>query len=107
MALYNHLYARKHEGKWIMRVEDTDAVCLLVNLKPVQLMSERGIDVIQTRFVPGSVDGIRKALEWAGLEYDYGQQLCANSWNRLTGIQYYRPRERRASCALLPGNFMR
>ncbi|GLB36805.1 putative class-I aminoacyl-tRNA synthetase family protein [Lyophyllum shimeji] len=50
MALYNHLYARKVGGKWIMRVEDTDA----------------------TRFVPGSVDGIRKALEWAGLEYDYG-----------------------------------
>ncbi|KAF9467001.1 glutamyl-tRNA synthetase [Collybia nuda] len=50
MALYNHLYAKKTGGKWIMRVEDTDA----------------------TRFVPGAVDGIRKALDWAGLEYDYG-----------------------------------
>ncbi|KAF8060769.1 hypothetical protein FPV67DRAFT_305746 [Lyophyllum atratum] len=50
MALYNHLYARKVGGKWMMRVEDTDA----------------------TRFVPGSVDGIRKALDWAGLEYDFG-----------------------------------
>ncbi|KAG6909076.1 hypothetical protein DXG01_002057 [Tephrocybe rancida] len=50
MALYNYLYAKKVGGKWMMRVEDTDA----------------------TRFVPGSVDGIRKALDWAGLEYDYG-----------------------------------
>lgn len=33
-----------------MRVEDTDA----------------------TRYVPGSVEGIRHALNWAGLEYDYG-----------------------------------
>ena len=27
MALYNFLFARRHGGKWIMRVEDTDAVC--------------------------------------------------------------------------------
>jgi hypothetical protein len=26
MALYNHLYAKKTGGRWIMRVEDTDAV---------------------------------------------------------------------------------
>lgn len=50
MALYNHLYARKHGGKWLLRIEDTDTV----------------------RTVPGSVEGIRYALEWAGLEYDYG-----------------------------------
>ncbi|CAL1696808.1 unnamed protein product [Somion occarium] len=49
-ALYNHLYARRLGGKWILRIEDTDA----------------------TRAVPGAVDGIRSALEWAGLEYDYG-----------------------------------
>ncbi|KAG5219452.1 Glutamate--tRNA ligase mitochondrial [Salix suchowensis] len=52
-ALYNYLYAKKHGGKWIMRIEDTDA------------------SLLQTRYVPGSVDNIRKALEWAGLEYDY------------------------------------
>ncbi|EAU93648.2 glutamyl-tRNA synthetase [Coprinopsis cinerea okayama7 len=50
MALYNHLFSRKNGGKWLLRIEDTDA----------------------TRFVPGSVEGIRKALDWAGLEYDYG-----------------------------------
>ena len=25
-ALYNYLYARKHGGEWILRIEDTDAV---------------------------------------------------------------------------------
>ncbi|GBE78569.1 glutamyl-tRNA synthetase [Sparassis latifolia] len=49
-ALYNYLYARKLGGKWILRVEDTDA----------------------TRAVPGAVHGIREALEWVGLDYDYG-----------------------------------
>lgn len=28
-ALYNHLYARKLKGKWILRVEDTDAVSVV------------------------------------------------------------------------------
>jgi len=28
----------------------------------------------KTRTVPGSVEGIRYALEWAGLEYDYGMR---------------------------------
>ncbi|EJD04563.1 glutamyl-tRNA synthetase [Fomitiporia mediterranea MF3/22] len=49
-ALYNHLFAKKYGGKWILRIEDTDAY----------------------RFVHGAVDNIRKSLEWAGLEYDYG-----------------------------------
>lgn len=25
-ALYNHLFAKKHGGQWILRIEDTDAV---------------------------------------------------------------------------------
>ncbi|KAL4069213.1 hypothetical protein J3A83DRAFT_4095337 [Scleroderma citrinum] len=49
-ALYNYLYAKKLGGQWILRIEDTDP----------------------TRYVPGAVDGIRSALEWAGLEYDHG-----------------------------------
>ncbi|TFK84864.1 glutamyl-tRNA synthetase [Polyporus arcularius HHB13444] len=49
-ALYNYLYAKKTGGKWILRIEDTD----------------------RTREVPGAVEGIRAALEWSGLEYDYG-----------------------------------
>lgn len=26
MALYNHLFAKKHGGRWILRIEDTDSV---------------------------------------------------------------------------------
>ncbi|KAI0651383.1 glutamyl-tRNA synthetase [Trametes meyenii] len=49
-ALYNYLYAKKTGGRWILRIEDTD----------------------RTRAVPGAVEGIQSALQWAGLEYDYG-----------------------------------
>ncbi|KAH9927416.1 glutamyl-tRNA synthetase [Epithele typhae] len=49
-ALYNHLFARRTGGKWILRIEDTD----------------------RTRAVPGAVEGISNALAWAGLEYDFG-----------------------------------
>ncbi|KAH0838890.1 hypothetical protein J3R83DRAFT_7317 [Lanmaoa asiatica] len=52
-ALYNHLFAKKHGGQWILRIEDTDA----------------------SRYVPGAVDGIRSALTWAGLSYDFGPGL--------------------------------
>jgi glutamyl/glutaminyl-tRNA synthetase len=31
MALYNHLFAKKHGGKWILRIEDTDAVRSLLS----------------------------------------------------------------------------
>ncbi|WP_336516217.1 glutamate--tRNA ligase [Pollutibacter soli] len=47
-ALYNYLYARKHEGKFILRIEDTD----------------------QTRFVPGAEQYIMDCLRWCGLEPD-------------------------------------
>ncbi|KAI9509861.1 hypothetical protein F5148DRAFT_1184185 [Russula earlei] len=49
-ALFNHAFARKTGGRWILRIEDTDA----------------------TRTVPHSVEGIQHGLSWAGLEYDFG-----------------------------------
>ncbi|KAI8983303.1 glutamyl-tRNA synthetase [Trametes punicea] len=49
-ALYNYLYAKRTAGKWILRIEDTD----------------------RSRAVPGAVNGIQDALNWAGLEYDHG-----------------------------------
>lgn len=49
-ALYNFLYARKNNGKFILRIEDTD----------------------RNRFVEGAVDNLVKALKWAGLNYDEG-----------------------------------
>ena len=47
-ALYNYLFARKHGGKMILRVEDTD----------------------QTRFVKGAEEYIIDALAWCGIEFD-------------------------------------
>lgn len=44
-ALYNYLFAKKHGGTFIIRIEDTD----------------------QTRFVPGAQDYIMDALAWAGI----------------------------------------
>lgn len=67
MALYNYLYARKFGGKWILRIEDTDTVSLDSLTLHVILLR-----ILKTRSVPGSVEGIRKALSWAGLDYDYG-----------------------------------
>ncbi|MCA6074401.1 glutamate--tRNA ligase [Fulvivirga sedimenti] len=49
-ALYNYLFARKHNGKMILRIEDTD----------------------QNRYVPGAEEYILEALKWAGIEYDEG-----------------------------------
>ncbi|EPQ30673.1 uncharacterized protein PFL1_01574 [Pseudozyma flocculosa PF-1] len=49
-ALFNHLYARKLKGKWILRIEDTD----------------------QNRYVPGAVEALQRTLEWAKLDYDEG-----------------------------------
>ncbi len=47
-ALYNYLFAKKHNGKMILRIEDTD----------------------QTRFVAGAEDYIKESLEWIGIVPD-------------------------------------
>ena len=47
-ALYNYLYAKKHQGQVVLRVEDTD----------------------QTRYVAGAEDYIFNALEWMGIPPD-------------------------------------
>lgn len=49
-ALYNFLFARKNNGKFILRIEDTD----------------------RNRYVEGAVENLIKALKWAGLDYDEG-----------------------------------
>jgi hypothetical protein len=48
MALYNHLYAKKTGGKWILRVEDTDAV--RISNVIMELQAHRGsVDEVCTR----------------------------------------------------------
>jgi len=49
-ALFAYLWVKKNNGTFILRIEDTD----------------------QERLVPGSVEHIKEALGWFGLEWDYG-----------------------------------
>jgi glutamyl-tRNA synthetase len=47
-VLYNYLFAKQHQGDFILRIEDTD----------------------QSRFVPGAEEYIYETLKWCGLEPD-------------------------------------
>ena len=49
-ALYNYLLAKKHQGRFILRLEDTD----------------------QARLVPGAEQYILDTLQWLGIEADEG-----------------------------------
>lgn len=49
-ALFNYLFAKKHGGDFILRIEDTD----------------------QTRFVEGAEDYVNEALQWLGMHIDEG-----------------------------------
>lgn len=49
-ALYNYLFAKKHGGDFILRIEDTDT----------------------ERFVPGAEEYIIEALKWCGIEPNEG-----------------------------------
>ncbi len=49
-ALFNYLFARKHNGEFLLRIEDTD----------------------QTRYVPGAEDYIAESLKWCGIQIDEG-----------------------------------
>lgn len=52
-ALYNYLFARKHGGDFILRIEDTD----------------------QTRFVEGAEQYIIDSLSWLGIKFDEGVHI--------------------------------
>ncbi|PHQ30742.1 glutamate--tRNA ligase [Leeuwenhoekiella nanhaiensis] len=49
-ALYNYLFAKKHKGSFVLRIEDTD----------------------QNRYVEGAEDYIIEALNWCGIPFDEG-----------------------------------
>ena len=49
-ALFNYLFAKKHGGDFVLRIEDTD----------------------QTRYVEGAEDYIVEALNWCGIPFDEG-----------------------------------
>ncbi len=51
-ALYNYLFAKKHNGEFILRIEDTD----------------------QNRYVPGAEKYILESLNWCKLDIDEGPE---------------------------------
>lgn len=55
-ALYNYLFAKKNNGTFIIRIEDTD----------------------QNRFVPGAQEYILDALEWCGIKATEGPGIGGN-----------------------------
>ncbi len=55
-ALFNYLFAKKHGGDFILRIEDTD----------------------QTRFVPGAEEYIIESLNWCGLNPVEGPGIGGN-----------------------------
>ena len=55
-ALFCHVFARKNNGSFILRIEDTD----------------------QSRLVPGAADEISAALNWAGIRPDEGPPPAAS-----------------------------
>ncbi len=52
-ALFNWMFARKHGGKFILRIEDTD----------------------RKRYVPGAEQAIIDSLQWLGLDWDEGPDI--------------------------------
>jgi len=63
-ALYAYLYARKMQGKFILRIEDTDA----------------------ERSTPESVQAILDAMTWLGLEHDEGPFYQTERFDRYRAV---------------------
>jgi glutamyl-tRNA synthetase len=53
IALFNYAFARRHGGRFVLRIEDTD----------------------QERYTPGSEQAILEALRWLGLTWDEGPDV--------------------------------
>ena len=55
-ALFNYLFAKKHKGTFVLRIEDTD----------------------QARYVPGAENYIEEVLNWLDIPYDEGLNKPGN-----------------------------
>ncbi len=62
-ALYCWLFARKTQGTFILRIEDTDL----------------------ERSTPESVEAILEGMQWLGLQYDEGPFYQTKRFDRLCG----------------------
>lgn len=63
-ALFSWLYARHHQGKFILRIEDTD----------------------RERSTQESVDAILKGMDWLGLSYDEGPYYQTQRFDRYNEV---------------------
>jgi glutamyl-tRNA synthetase len=63
-ALYSWLHARKHGGRFVLRIEDTDL----------------------ERSTPESMDAILQGMSWLGLEYDEGPFLQTHRFERYAQV---------------------
>jgi len=69
-ALFNYLYAKKNNGKFILRIEDTD----------------------QKRYVKNSEEHIFNSLKWAGLEVDEGPNIGNTGYRQSERKNLYKDR---------------
>ncbi|MBT3362178.1 MAG: glutamate--tRNA ligase [Chloroflexi bacterium] len=74
-ALFNWLFARHSDGKFILRIEDTD----------------------QTRKVEGAIEKIYESLGWLGLEWDEGPDVGGDSgpYMQSERLDYYQSAAKR------------
>ncbi|WP_179022625.1 glutamate--tRNA ligase [Winogradskyella forsetii] len=73
-ALFNYLFAKKHGGDFVLRIEDTD----------------------QNRYVEGAEAYIVEALNWCGISFDEGPHLNAlSAGNKNEKFGPYRQSERK------------
>jgi len=63
-ALYSWLYARQHQGKFILRIEDTD----------LERNSQKSVDAI--------IDG----MSWLGLDHDEGPIFQTDRFDRYKAV---------------------
>lgn len=72
-ALFNYLFAKKHKGDFILRIEDTD----------------------QNRFVEGAEQYIVDSLNWCGIPFDEGPSSPTANGNTFGKYGPYRQSERK------------
>ena len=103
-ALYNYLYARKHGGKWILRIEDTDAVSESATnalwLKTYVHISSVAHHYRHVLYPEQSTASVR---HWSGR--DWNMTMVGGMSRQLNPTHLGLPRSRKkwAACTILPG----
>lgn len=97
-ALFNYLFARRHGGQFVLRIEDTDQVCHASVAVTEPARANR--DQLQSRKVDGAVEDLIAMLKWCGVHHDEG--ACAE---RGDGARRRRPRAPAAQVRTVAGQW--